>query len=104
MDNLDLDGATFLITGGTGSFGTSMLNRLIRSPKISEIRIFSRDELKQHEMSKQYNTKKYPWGVDSEMKPMWDPNYDLLEIDVPVEKLNSVVEQFTIAFDNSSSS
>jgi hypothetical protein len=34
------------------------------------------------------------------MKPMWDPNYDLLEIDVPVEKLNSVVEQFTIAFDN----
>ena len=48
-----------------------------------------------------FNTKKYPWGVDSEMKPMWDPNYDLLEIDVPVEKLNSVVEQFTIAFDNS---
>jgi len=48
-----------------------------------------------------FNTKKYPWGVDSEMKPMWDPNYDLLEIDVPIEKLNSVVEQFTIAFDNS---
>jgi hypothetical protein len=47
-----------------------------------------------------FNTKKYPWGVDAEMKPMWDPNYDLLEIDVPVEKLNSVVEQFTIAFDN----
>ncbi len=46
------------------------------------------------------NTKKYPWGVDAEMKPMWDPNYDLLEIDVPVEKLNSVVEQFTIGFDN----
>jgi len=47
------------------------------------------------------NTKKYPWGVDAEMKPMWDPNYDLIEIDVPVEKLNAVVEQFTIAFDNS---
>tara|TARA_R110000868_G_scaffold1389_17_gene10773 strand:+ start:101 stop:670 length:570 start_codon:yes stop_codon:yes gene_type:complete len=47
-----------------------------------------------------FNTKKYPWGVDKEMKPMWDPNYDLLEIDVPVVKLNSIVEQFTIAFDN----
>jgi hypothetical protein len=47
-----------------------------------------------------FNTKKYPWGVDAEMNPMWDPNYDLLEIDVPVEKLNTVVEQFTIGFDN----
>ena len=48
-----------------------------------------------------FNTKKYPWGVDEEMRPMWDPNYDLLEIDVPVEKIDSVVEQFTISFDNS---
>lgn len=48
-----------------------------------------------------FNTKKYPWGVDEEMKPMWDPNYDLLEIDVPVEKLDTVVEEFTIGFDNS---
>jgi hypothetical protein len=48
-----------------------------------------------------FNTKKYPWGVDEEMRPMWDPNYDLLEIDVPVEKLDSVVEQFTISFNNS---
>ncbi|WP_299334798.1 DUF2911 domain-containing protein [uncultured Psychroserpens sp.] len=47
------------------------------------------------------NTKQYSWGVDEEMQPMWDPNYDLLEIDIPVEKLDSVVEQFTIAFDNS---
>lgn len=47
-----------------------------------------------------FNTKEYPWGVDKEMKPMWDPNYDLLEIDIPVEKLESIVEQFTISFDN----
>jgi hypothetical protein len=47
-----------------------------------------------------FNTKEYPWGVDKEMKPMWDPNYDLLELDIPVEKLDSVVEQFTISFDN----
>lgn len=47
-----------------------------------------------------FNTKDYPWGVDKEMKPMWDPNYDLLELDIQVEKLDSVVEQFTISFDN----
>lgn len=48
-----------------------------------------------------FNTKQYAWGVDEEMRPMWDPNFDLLEIDVPTEDLNTVVEQFTIAFDNS---
>jgi hypothetical protein len=47
-----------------------------------------------------FNSKEYPWGVDKEMKPMWDPNYDLLELDIPVEKLDSIVEQFTISFDN----
>lgn len=48
-----------------------------------------------------FNSKQYPWGVDNEMKPMWDPNYDAVKIDVPVQKLNAFVEQFTIAFDNS---
>lgn len=48
-----------------------------------------------------FNTKEYPWGVDEQMQPLWDPNYDILEIDVPVEALDKVVEQFTIAFDNS---
>lgn len=48
-----------------------------------------------------FNSKQYSWGVDNEMKPMWDPNYDALKVNVPVEKLNSTVEQFTIAFDNS---
>lgn len=48
-----------------------------------------------------FNSKQYAWGVNSEMKPMWDPNYDVLNIDVPVQKLPSTVEQFTIAFDNS---
>ncbi|GAL61601.1 DUF2911 domain-containing protein [Algibacter lectus] len=48
-----------------------------------------------------FNTKQYSWGVDSEMKPMWDPNYDALSIEVPVRDLKKPVEQFTIAFDNS---
>ncbi len=48
-----------------------------------------------------FNSKQYSWGVDNEMKPLWDPNYDVLDIEVPIEKLNTIVEQFTIAFDNS---
>lgn len=48
-----------------------------------------------------FNSKQYDWGVDSEMKPLWDPNYDVANIEVPVQKLDSNVEQFTIAFDNS---
>lgn len=37
---------TLMITGGTGSFGTTVLHKFLRS-NIGEIRIFSRDELKQ---------------------------------------------------------
>ena len=38
-----------LITGGTGSFGNAVLQRFLASD-FSEIRIFSRDEKKQHDM------------------------------------------------------
>jgi hypothetical protein len=48
-----------------------------------------------------FNSKQYSWGVNAEMKPMGDPNYDALNIEVPVQKLQNPVEQFTIAFDNS---
>lgn len=48
-----------------------------------------------------FNSKQYSWGVNAEMVPMWDPNYDAVNIDVPVQKLDNDVEQFTIAFDNS---
>ena len=37
---------TLLITGGTGSFGNAVLDRFLMTD-IKEIRIFSRDELKQ---------------------------------------------------------
>ena len=48
-----------------------------------------------------FNSKQYSWGVNAEMKPMWDPNYDVINIEVPAQKLENPVEQFTIAFDNS---
>lgn len=40
---------TVLITGGTGSFGNELL-QLLRQGDIGEVRIFSRDELKQEQM------------------------------------------------------
>lgn len=40
------NGSTLLITGGTGSFGSTVLKHFLSSD-IGEIRIFSRDEKKQ---------------------------------------------------------
>ena len=37
---------TYLITGGTGSFGSTMVKDLLKKKNIKEIRIFSRDENK----------------------------------------------------------
>lgn len=47
------EGKTLLITGGTGSFGGTVLKRFIKSD-IKEIRIFSRDEKKQDDMRHYY--------------------------------------------------
>lgn len=46
-----------LITGGTGSFGNTVLRHFLDTD-IKEIRIFSRDELKQDDMRKKYNNNK----------------------------------------------
>ena len=46
-----------LISGGTGSFGSAVLRRFLTTD-IKEIRIFSRDELKQDDMRKYYNNDK----------------------------------------------
>ncbi|MDB3895715.1 polysaccharide biosynthesis protein [Alphaproteobacteria bacterium] len=46
-----------LITGGTGSFGNSVLNRFLESD-LDEIRVFSRDEKKQDDMRARYSNPK----------------------------------------------
>lgn len=46
-----------LITGGTGSFGNAVLDKLLSSD-LKEIRIFSRDEKKQDDMRKKYHNNK----------------------------------------------
>lgn len=47
---------TLLITGGTGSFGNTVLSRFLHTD-IGEIRIFSRDEKKQDDMRHEFQSK-----------------------------------------------
>lgn len=51
-----------LITGGTGSFGNAVLRRFLDSD-IKEIRIFSRDEKKQHDMRVALNNPKVKFYI-----------------------------------------
>ena len=44
-----IEGCRFLITGGTGSFGSTMVRRLLRTD-VAEVRVLSRDEAKQDVM------------------------------------------------------
>ena len=51
-----------LITGGTGSFGNAVLRRFLETD-IAEIRIFSRDEKKQDDMRKKYQSSKLKFYI-----------------------------------------
>ena len=51
-----------LITGGTGSFGNAVLKRFL-STEIKEIRIFSRDEKKQHDMRNELKSDKVKFYI-----------------------------------------
>ena len=53
---------SYLITGGSGSFGNAFIKKLIKSKtKINRLVIFSRDEFKQSEMEFIYPRKKFPF-------------------------------------------
>jgi len=51
---LQLDGASVLITGGTGSLGKSLVEYLLKETKVRRIAILSRDELKQQHLRVQF--------------------------------------------------
>ena len=53
---------TLLITGGTGSFGHAVMHRFLKTD-IKEIRIFSRDEKKQDDMRKQFQSDKLKFYI-----------------------------------------
>ena len=56
MNNKIFDNATLMITGGTGSFGSTVLKHFLDSD-LKEIRIFSRDEKKQDDMRHELQAK-----------------------------------------------
>ncbi|AJC94573.1 UDP-N-acetylglucosamine 4,6-dehydratase (inverting) [Campylobacter volucris] len=49
------NGKSILITGGTGSFGKTYTKTLLKKYKPKKIIIYSRDELKQFEMAREYS-------------------------------------------------
>lgn len=56
-----LNDKTILITGGTGSLGKKLVQIIVQKYKPHKLIIFSRDELKQFEMSQRWNVKEYPF-------------------------------------------
>jgi UDP-N-acetylglucosamine 4,6-dehydratase/5-epimerase len=72
--------AVVLITGGTGSFGRRFVDTVLREERVRKLIVFSRDELKQHEMQQEFRDsalrffigdvrdverlKRAMWGVD----------------------------------------
>ena len=56
-----LEGKSVLITGGTGSFGKKFVEIILkRYPQVKKLIVYSRDELKQYEMSQIFPESKYP--------------------------------------------
>jgi len=68
-----------LITGGTGSFGTTVLDYFL-SQSIKEIRIFSRDELKQEHMRIAYKDNRLNFII-GDVRDFESINNDLKNVD-----------------------
>ena len=60
---MNIKNKTLLITGGTGSFGNAVLGRFLNSDHFKEIRIFSRDEKKQHDLRIKLNNPKVKFFI-----------------------------------------
>jgi UDP-N-acetylglucosamine 4,6-dehydratase len=58
----EFEGKTILVTGGTGSFGGYFVNFLL-DKNFKEIRVFSRDELKQEEMRLKFQNPKIKFHI-----------------------------------------
>lgn len=55
-----LDGKVILVTGGTGSFGKKFVETVLSRYQPRKLIIFSRDELKQYEMSQRFSERQHP--------------------------------------------
>ncbi len=68
MTDAKLDGATLLVTGGTGSFGHTVTRRFLANG-VREIRIFSRDEKKQEEMRDEFDDPRLKFYIGDVREP-----------------------------------
>lgn len=58
--NLNLNGKSLLVTGGTGSFGKKFVETVLKLyPDVKRLVVYSRDELKQFEMAQVFPNSKY---------------------------------------------
>ena len=58
---MNLNNKSILITGGTGSLGKALTNRIFSEfPNVKRVVIFSRDEQKQFLMAQEYPIDKFP--------------------------------------------
>ena len=73
---------TVMITGGTGSFGQKCTNELLKRD-VKKIIIFSRDELKQFEMSNKFNNKRIRYFLGDVR--------DLDRLELALQKVNYVI-------------
>ena len=72
---------TILITGGTGSFGKSCLKFILQNMKnIKKIIVFSRDELKQHEMKNEIKSNKVRYFL-GDIRDLDRLNFAFREVD-----------------------
>lgn len=62
------DDSVLMITGGTGSFGQTVLNRFLNTG-VREIRVFSRDEKKQEDLRVAFNNKKLRFYIGDVRDP-----------------------------------
>jgi UDP-glucose 4-epimerase len=58
----DFAGTTLMITGGTGSFGTTILKHFLALP-IAEVRIVSRDEKKQEDQRQRFRDARIKYHI-----------------------------------------
>lgn len=73
------DGKTVLITGGTGSFGRAFVE-VLQEKKCREIRIFSRDELKQEMMRIEFNDSRLKFHI-GDVRSVESVNAVMQEVD-----------------------
>ncbi|MCW5729819.1 MAG: UDP-N-acetylglucosamine 4,6-dehydratase (inverting) [Alphaproteobacteria bacterium] len=57
---IDLNGLSILVTGGTGSFGKAFVRTVLERYRPRRLIVFSRDELKQHEMAQEIGRERHP--------------------------------------------